>query len=481
MFGKLKETAKRNKEYKEQFRFRPYVANLENSSEVLSPNANNLESSSEILSPNSSNLENSSDLEILSPNTNNSFESLIDNQQEIMAQEPNYQELRLFLDIIPKFNGEPCELNNFIAACDEAFDQYENSTPIVKKIIFRAIISKLQGKALTLISSRIELNTWDKVKNILKLSFTDQRSFTCLLHELHSLKPNLKETSYNFGIRCQYFRSLVFNAINNDITLTPEAKIAQIGNIEKLLLVTYLKYLSNQVQLGVRLKNPTCLEEAIQYVIEEENFLSLCTETKRNFSQQIPNPMIRAPVEQKFQPSFNNGNMTQNEYLNTPGFRPRFPSQPVQITPRNLPERKYFTNQQVFGKPRTNVFKPTGQIPKEPPQPMSVVTRQTVAPRNVQFPGNDRNIQQPQFRRPINYFQPQSRPTFRSEELHLMNEMSEEEAEYETETWINQIDENDLVYEELNSQTLLDQQQEKADRKETEENFSQQAFGIETT
>ena len=89
-------------------------------------------------------------------------------------------------------------------------------------------------------ASRIELDTWDKVKEILKLGLTDQRSFTCLLNELHSLKPNVKETSYNFAIRCQYFRSLIITSITNDVTLSVNAKLAQIKNTEKLLLITFL-------------------------------------------------------------------------------------------------------------------------------------------------------------------------------------------------------------------------------------------------
>ena len=120
----------------------------------------------------------------------------------IMPNETNYQQLRLFLDIIPNFNGDPCELNNFITACDETYINFQNEGDAIKKLIFRGIVGKLKGKALTIISSRLELDTWDKVKEVLKLSFCDQRSFTCLPHELHSLSPNPKENAYNFSVRC---------------------------------------------------------------------------------------------------------------------------------------------------------------------------------------------------------------------------------------------------------------------------------------
>ncbi|KAG5868098.1 hypothetical protein JTB14_022442 [Gonioctena quinquepunctata] len=108
--------------------------------------------------------------------------SLRSNQEQIpnMADPINYQELRLFLDSIPIFSGEPCELNNFCTACDEIFQQYHNASEAVKKLIFRAIISKLKAKALILVSSRIELTTWGEVKVILKQYLQEKKKLTNL-------------------------------------------------------------------------------------------------------------------------------------------------------------------------------------------------------------------------------------------------------------------------------------------------------------
>lgn len=329
------------------------------------------------------------------------------NQPENTMAEVNYSEVRLFLDIIPIFNGEPCELNNFIAACDEAVNRY-TANQVITKLIFRGIIGKLKSKALTIISSRVELTTWQQVKEVLKISFCDQRSFSCLLQELHQIKPQNKENSYSFGIRCQYLRSLIFSSINNDTSLLQPEKLAQINNIEKLILITFQKYLPSQVQLAVRLKNPTNLEQAMQFLIEEENFLSLANEGRKNLSninhvvQNAPRPNQFNSVSHNFpKPNFNapfmQNSFPQNENR-------RFPSQPINITPRQLPPPKYFSNQQVFGKP-TNVWKPKGTIQPKP-TPMSVVTKQTVQKPSTSF-----------YRSP-NHFQPQSRSTFISEELH---------------------------------------------------------------
>lgn len=384
------------------------------------------------------------------------------NNSDNMAREINYQQLRLFLDIIPNFSGDPCELNNFIGACDETFVQYANESEFIKKLIFRGIIGKLRGKALTLISSRIELDTWDKIKEILKVSFTDQRSFTCLLHELHSLKPNPKESPYNFGIRCQYTRSLIFSSINNDNTMDHVQKIAQISNIEKLILVTFLKYLPPQIQTGVRLKNPDCLEIAMQYVIEEENFNSIVNEGKRNLNQHIPSPNIKAPVQKysQTQPtlnqtfSHNNSQLQQRFHEQN---RKIFPSQPIQITPKQVPQ-KFYPNQQVLGKQSTsttNVWKPKNQIPTYKPTPMSTTSRQTPT--------------QPY------QFKPQSRPTFMAEELHNIDE----------EIYTEAIEENPAAYgyeqEELPTQDQEGMEPYTEEQNNDEENFIHLASGQKIT
>ncbi|KAF5277525.1 hypothetical protein FQA39_LY18479 [Lamprigera yunnana] len=82
--------------------------------------------------------------------------------------------------------------------------------------------------------------------------------------------------------------------------------------------------------------------------------------------------------------SFSNTNSRHDNY------KPPFPSQPINILPnQNYTPKKYFSNQQVFGKPQ-NVFQPSKNFVQQPaeamstssrnsnyPQPMSVSTRNT--------------------------------------------------------------------------------------------------------
>lgn len=55
----------------------------------------------------------------------------------------------------------------------------------------------------------------------------------------------------------------------------------------------------------------------------------------------------------------NFNNQQQNQFAHNS--KTLFPSQPINITPReNMPQQKVFANEQVFGKPK-NVLKPTRQ------------------------------------------------------------------------------------------------------------------------
>lgn len=69
--------------------------------------------------------------------------------------------------------------------------------------------------------------------------------------------------------------------------------------------------------------------------------------------------------------NYSNANQTQNY------FRQLFPSQPINVQPRqDMPPQKFFSNSNVFGPPR-NVFQPTGKTPNYKPEPMSTSTRNT--------------------------------------------------------------------------------------------------------
>lgn len=92
------------------------------------------------------------------------LEIIFENQSShIKERKMAESQLKLYLDIIPTFDGNTFALNPFLAACDALHSKFGN-TEADREFIIHAIISKLKGNAQIRICSRSELNTWPLVK-----------------------------------------------------------------------------------------------------------------------------------------------------------------------------------------------------------------------------------------------------------------------------------------------------------------------------
>lgn len=76
-----------------------------------------------------------------------------------------------------------------------------------------------------------------------------------------------------FGLRIQDARRLLFSKLNSTITDVQERSI-KILHYDNFALKTFIHGLPYNLQLVVRLKNPTSLEQAMSFVTEEENFIN---------------------------------------------------------------------------------------------------------------------------------------------------------------------------------------------------------------
>lgn len=295
----------------------------------------------------------------------------------------NYQLLRLYIDTIPQYNGDPHTLTIFINNCTSLINNfYREGDEAHNNFIVRAIIGKLSGRALSLIGSRIhELNTWNDIKTALELSFGDQRNLDCLVQDLITITIEKNETPYNFGMRCQDARSLIFSKLNS-LNLPAADRLIRVQNYEELALKTFIRNLTGQLQNNVRLRNPRNLEEGMSLVIEEENFLysqnrnNTINTQKFNPNQRItpinPKMNVQKPINYQNNHSSNftqfnppkpifNNNFSRPPF---PNFQPRpFGGQPpFQFRPNYFPTQKhpYFMqrNQPINNqyRPNTNQF-----------------------------------------------------------------------------------------------------------------------------
>lgn len=256
---------------------------------------------------------------------------------------PNYQFIKYQADNIPNFDGNSKQLCRFLRSCEHFLLNHQNpNTPDapINICLFDTIIGKLKGRAADIIASRVELDSWQKVKDSLIVTFSDQRSEDCLVQDIISMKPIRNEPIQNFALRLQDARSLLCIKINNSDDLDP-VKLIKIQQYDELCLKTFINNLDYHTQLVVRLKNPNSLEQAMAFVREEENFLKFKNQTimhkpitNNQFTQRPNNTnnIFKQPNQSfnnfpkpnynqsRFRPNFNNG--YNNNNFNNNNFRP---------------------------------------------------------------------------------------------------------------------------------------------------------------
>lgn len=102
-------------------------------------------------------------------------------------------------------------------------------------------------------------------------NFGEQRDIRCLEQDLLQLKINKNESLHSFGTRCSEIRSILMakliqlNQSTHEKTLLPR-------HYERLTLDTYVRNLLPTLQMMIRIKKISSLEDAIKTVAKEENF-----------------------------------------------------------------------------------------------------------------------------------------------------------------------------------------------------------------
>ncbi|XP_023312154.1 circumsporozoite protein-like [Anoplophora glabripennis] len=208
----------------------------------------------------------------------------------------------------------------------------------------------------------------------------------------------------------------------------------------------FITNLPIDVQTIVRIKNPDTLEEALSYVLEEEEFQNFAKlhQTTNRISQPNFKPTMsqnnNPPPRRNFIPNLNQ-NITPRNTNNFPTTS-QFPSQPINIQPKQV-NQKFPTNKQTFGPPnRTqNVWKPNANLNQNfgKPTPMSGISH------NSQF--------KPQPMSGISYMHnteaTEHIPSYHNEEYH--NQLEYDQERYEDITYNNMYQEDqqqEEIYEE---------------------------------
>lgn len=363
---------------------------------------------------------------------------------ENVTQAVNYQLLKLNIDTVASYDGNPETLEIFINGCDYLLRTfYDANNQNLNDYLIRVILSKLTGRAQIIIGARTELTRWDSIKDALRQNFGDNRDLDCAVQDLITASPLRNESPLEFGRRLQIIRSRVATKINAlpNALMNLQAKLINLNQYDNLSLKTFIRGLTGQLQTVIRLRQPDSLETAMTYVTEEENFKYVQKNAPQSFNQkqtqfnqnpvqfnqsaQFSQPNVR-PIQQNLRYQNQHPgiyNQTPQIYNQPRSFRqqiepkPIWPSQPIQLQPRKIQPKKFFTNRQVFGPPQ-NVFKPNPNKTFERPTPMSTTSHQPNFRQNQNYNQNFR---------PQNQYQ-SNRPNFISEELFQINEQESDEA-----------------------------------------------------
>jgi hypothetical protein len=214
----------------------------------------------------------------------------------------NLKDLR---DMIPEYDGDQSTLFDFIEAVNFAI---ENVPENQQNALIFVIKSKLVGKARKFISSR-QLREWNDIKDLLISHYGDCRDTEGLLYDLTSTFQKSNETPRAFAQRIENLLTKIRSSVALNNELNQEARNALNSSHEKIALKAFLAGLSDPLGSIIRCQKPNTLEQAEQFLIEEENITYL-----KNFKSSKPS--LHNQVNNKIVPKENYPRHSYHKILN---------------------------------------------------------------------------------------------------------------------------------------------------------------------
>ncbi|KAL1491837.1 hypothetical protein ABEB36_012372 [Hypothenemus hampei] len=322
--------------------------------------------------------------------------------------------------------------------CGKFYNNYGRTTDSsINDFVYNVICSKLKGNVGNFLMCRPDLTSWPLIKEALREHYGDRIDRQTLTREFLQLNRHRNENIVDFLERLKLMKSQVEVKIQTDELLNDGQKVILMNQNELNALDVLSANTDDNLRLLLDLKQPNTLTTASDVVIRhfhnEMRINSLSRRQNNNFHPTAKTTNVnRKPQPRTYnnfvpsyqsshqQPSFQN--LQQQYFQPTPKFytqptyqqqhdfsknenvywnKPQFPSQPINIQPKQIPQ-KFLTNRQVFGKPNngSNVFSPkNSHKPNHPPEPMDTSSRNTRFSRN-------------------NAFRPSGPPNFTAEELY---------------------------------------------------------------
>lgn len=370
--------------------------------------------------------------------TSSPVDILVQNLSNLSLKETmtTIQNVKAFADFLPTFQGNPIHLESFTNECDTFYNTFGKTTDTtINHFAFTILKSKLRDDAANYIMCRPDLNTWPLIKKAIRSHFGDRVDRQTLTREFLHMSKNRNENILDFLDRVRQIKSRIDIKISTDSSIPADRKSLVIDQNEANAVDVLLINVDDNLRNILELKETKKLTDAEDIITKHFYNRQRITSIQEEHKTKHPNPQ-RIMTAKPVNPPFNPFNTPRLNYFNTNSFpkptsfqqqpnysinrQSYFPSQPINIQPRPQIDKKYFTNEQVFGKPR-NVFASQANFkPTYKPEPMSTTSR--ISNPNTQL---NKSSYKPQpmsvstrntFKKPNN-FQSQGPRNFISQEL----------------------------------------------------------------
>lgn len=204
------------------------------------------------------------------------------------------------LRVIPLYNGDKTQLNLFLRKCEYVIDMYKGNDE-QNLYLLHTITSRLVDRAASLLSERGDVNSWNKLKDLLIENYSDTRSEESIELEFQSLKINPSENFSSFYKRLQALHRILISKVDNNIDEAEKCK--KVDQYNKMAITVLLYSLPEYLVNMVRLKQPSTLEQAYIIVTEEISFFKRYSMNQSKCLNTIPE--FRYFCTNRFQPFHN--------------------------------------------------------------------------------------------------------------------------------------------------------------------------------
>lgn len=174
-------------------------------------------------------------------------------------------DLGILLKFVKSYDGSRDTLNSFIVNCNNAFNL---ATDTQKPILFSYILCQLQGKAEIACSIK-EFNTWDQLKDFLKIQFSERKHYAHLLMDLQESRQGPAENVTQYSLKVETCLSSLLTEISLSTTKQKELP-GRTAAMEDLALHHFLMGLHPRLSNIIRCRTPKNLNEAINLAVSEE-------------------------------------------------------------------------------------------------------------------------------------------------------------------------------------------------------------------